>query len=282
MSVILITGCSSGFGLDTTVELSRRGHQVFATMRDLLRADQLKAALNAAGLAARIIRLDVTDPGSVSEAVAEVVDGAGRIDVVINNAGVALVGPVEETSSEALWQLFETNTLGAHRVIQAALPTMRRQRSGHVVNVTSVGALVSPPFLGAYAASKHALDALAEALAVEVRPFGIQVTNVAPGAYETAMSQVADDTLSSIPAESPYAERWRTMTAAHREFMRQNSDTGEVARAIADAVEADPVPARVVIPTAAALLAEARKLGPEDVREVLARVYGLGAAAARP
>ena len=275
MSVALITGCSSGFGLETAVELAQRGHDVYATMRDPRRSGRLEKALRDAGVDARVLPLDVTDTESVAGAVAEILARSSRIDIVVNNAGVAAVAPVEETDLGSLRELLETNTVGALCVIQAVLPAMREQGGGHIVNVTSVGSLVAPPFLGAFAASKHALEALGEALAIEVGPFGIRVTNVAPGAYETAMARVAEDAPAAIPAESPYAERWRSMAMAHRAFMQQNPDPGEVARAIADAVEADRSPARVVVPATGALLAEARNSGPEHVRALLAAVYGV-------
>jgi len=275
VAVVLITGCSSGFGLETAVEMARRGHRVFATMRDPSRADRLQASLSQAGAEATVLALDVTVEASVAEAVGAVVAQAGRVDVAVNNAGAAEVAPVEETPVEVLRALLETNTLGALRVMQAVLPTMRSQGAGHIVNLTSVGALVAPPFLGAYAASKHALDGLGEALAIEVAPFGIHVTNVAPGAYETAMARTAEAAVDSVPASSPYAERWRTMAVTHRAFMAQNPDPGEVARAVADAVEADPPPARVVVPASAAFLVQARTSGPEQVRALLGKAYGV-------
>ena len=272
MTSVLVTGSSSGFGLLTVVELARRGDRVVATMRDPSRSGPLQAALEEAGIVGevRVLPLDVTDDRSVREAIAE----AGQLDAVVNNAGVPSGAPVEETPITSLVSVFETNVFGAVRVIQAALPGMRAQGSGHIVNVTSLAAFVAPPFMGAYAASKHAVDALGEALAAEVAPFGIHVTNVAPGAYETPMVAAVDHELDLIDPSSPYADRRRTMLLRHGELMREQGDASEVAAAIADAIHADPPPGRVVVPAASAGLAGLRgSMAPEQLRSVLAASF---------
>ena len=281
MTVILVTGCSTGFGLLTALELARRGDHVVATMRDPERGDALRAALDDAGadVASRveIRQLDVTDEASVADAVASAVADAGRLDAVVNNAGLASDGaPVEETTVDALAQVFDTNVSGALRVIGAALPTMRAQGAGHIVNVTSLAAFVAPPFLGAYAASKHALDAIGEALAAEVAPFGIHVTNVAPGAYDTPMIRAVGTALDGIDGSSPYAERRQAMLTRHAELMREAGDASPVATAIADAIHADPPPGRVVVPQASTGIAALRGTMPaEQLRSALAASYGI-------
>lgn len=269
-----MTGCSSGFGLLTAVELAARGDRVVATMRDPARSDTLRSALDAAGVAdaVEVARLDVTDDRSVREAV----EAAGTVDVLVNNAGVPSGAPVEETSIDALRSVFDTNVYGPIRLINAVLPAMRERGSGHIVNVTSLAAFVAPPFMGAYAASKHALDALGEALAAEVAPFGIHVTNVAPGAYETPMVAAVDRELDAIDPSSPYGERRRTMLGRHGQLMRESGDATEVAIAIADAIHADPPPARVVVPATSAGLAGLRGSMPaEQLRSMLAASYGI-------
>ena len=278
MSVVLVTGCSTGFGLLTAVELARRGDRVFASMRDLGRAGHLRAALEAAGLAdaVTVVPLDVTDESSVRGAVTKVTDEAGRLDVVVNNAGMAAGSSVEETPITTMARVFDTNVFGGVRVIQAALPAMRAQGSGHIVNVTSLAAFVAPPFLGAYAASKHAMDALGEALAAEVAPFGIHVTNVAPGAYETPMITTVDTELAALDPSSPYRERHRTLLVRHAEMMRENPDASTVAEAIADAIHAEPPPGRVVVPAGSAATAGLRgSMRPEQLRALLAASYGI-------
>lgn len=280
MTVVLVTGCSSGFGLLTAVELARRGDRVFATMRNPERSGELQAALDDAGAGLRdaveVVTLDVTDEDSVRSAVGHALDAAGRLDVVVNNAGIAAGASVEETSIETMATVIDTNVYGPVRVIQAALPSMRAQGSGHIVNVTSLAAFVAPPFLGAYAASKHAMDALGEALAAEVTPFGIHVTNVAPGAYDTPMVGGVDDELAAIDPSSPYAERRRALLVRHAELMRESADASTVAVAIADAIHADPPPGRVVVPASSTAMAGLRgSMAPEQLRSILAASYGI-------
>lgn len=276
MSVVLITGCSSGFGLLTAVELATRGHSVFATMRDTSRSGPLLEAAAGAGVELEVLQLDVTDRASIDAAVASVIDRAGSLDVIVNNAGIAHGAPVEEIDLEEFGQVIETNVFGPLRVIQSALPAMRAAGRGHIVNVTSLAAFVSPPFLGVYAASKHAMDALGESLASEVSPFGIHVTNVAPAAYETPMIDTVSTIRGRVDATSPYEDRIKTLLDRHEDSMRANSDPGEVARAVADAIAADPPPARVVVPESSAFIVTARgATPPEDLRALVAQSYGI-------
>jgi NAD(P)-dependent dehydrogenase (short-subunit alcohol dehydrogenase family) len=280
MTVVLVTGCSTGFGLLTAVELARRGDRVFATMRDPARADRLRRALDDAGGGAadnvEVVALDVKDDGSVRRAVAHALDAGGRLDAVVNNAGIASGSSVEETPVDTIASVFDTNVYGPVRVIQAALPAMRERGTGHIVNVTSLAAFVAPPFLGAYAASKHAMDALGEALAAEVAPFGIHVTNVAPGAYETPMIDVVDTEVAALDPSSPYLDRHRALLLRHAEMMRENDDASPVAVAIADAIHADPPPGRVVVPASSAATAGLRgSMAPEQLRSLISASYGI-------
>lgn len=274
MAVVLVTGCSTGFGLLTACELARRGDVVFASMRDLSK----RAALDEASSGGvEVVALDVTDDASVTSAVAEVVGRTGRLDVLVNNAGIGAGGAVEETPIADLEALLATNVVGSVRVMRAVLPVMRAQRSGHVVNVTSVAAFVAPPFMGAYAATKHALDALGESLAVEVAPFGIHVTNVAPAAYETAMLATVEQVNDGLDDASPYATAMRSVLGRHAASMRARPAPDEVAVAIADAVHADVPPARVVVPESEEYIVAARgTTPPADLRALLASAYGLG------
>lgn len=276
MSVVLITGCSSGFGLLSAVELASRGHRVFATMRDTGRSGPLLEAASQVDADLEVLQLDVTDRASIDEAIGSAIERAGTLDVVVNNAGIAHGAPVEEIDLGEFGEVIETNVFGPLRVIQAALPVMRSQRRGHIVNVTSLAAFVSPPFLGVYAASKHAMDALGEALASEVAPFGIHVTNVAPAAYETPMIASVSTARSRVDSSSPYESRIKTLLDRHEHSMRQNNDPGEVARAVADAIAADPPPARVVVPATSAFIVTARgATPPEELRALVAQSYGI-------
>ena len=275
MTTVLITGCSSGFGLLTAVELARRGDRVFATMRDPSRADALRKALADAGTDATVVQLDVLDDASVATAVRSVLDDAGNLDVLVNNAGIGFIGPLEEMTAEQIGSMFGTNIGGMIRVTKEALPHMRAAGRGHIVNVTSIAAFLSAPFMGAYSATKHAVDALGEALAGEVAPFGIHVTNVAPGAYNTPMVEGVADALAAAEG-SAYEERFRTFVERHAAMMRAADTPEDVAIAIAEAIHADPPPARVVVPATSAGFVTARgTVEPEQLRDILRQTYGV-------
>ena len=177
MKTILITGTSSGIGLSAAVELARRGERVFASMRDLSRSGPLQEAAAAAGVEVDVVQLDVTDPASVTRAVGEVLSAAGGIDVLVNNAGIAIPGPLEFVTEEETRATFETHVFGPLRVIQAVLPSMRTRGSGRIVNVSSGGShsRMGHRLLGVYSASKAALNTLSEELLKEVAPLGIEV-----------------------------------------------------------------------------------------------------------
>jgi NAD(P)-dependent dehydrogenase (short-subunit alcohol dehydrogenase family) len=275
MTTVLITGCSSGFGLLTTVELARRGDRVFASMRDPSRADALRKALADAGTDASVLPLDVLDDASVDAAVHTVLESAGSIDVVVNNAGIGYVGPLEEIPTEQIEAMFATNIGGMIRVTKAVLPHMRAAGKGHIVNVTSIAAFLSAPFMGGYSATKHAVDALGEALAGEVAPYGIHVTNVAPGAYNTPMVDSVSDFLAAAE-RSAYKDRFRTFVERHAGMMRAADTPQDVAVAIAEAIHADSPPARVVVPAASEGFVTARgTMPPEQLRAVLRDAYGV-------
>jgi NAD(P)-dependent dehydrogenase (short-subunit alcohol dehydrogenase family) len=185
--IALITGSSSGFGLLTSIELAKAGFRVVATMRDLSRRNRLDQAAAAAGVAGQIdIRaLDVTDFDSLPTFVEAVVRDHGRLDVLVNNAGFAVAGFAEDIKLEELRRQFETNFFGAVAMTKAALPTMRRQHSGHIIMVSSIGGLLGSVSVSSYSASKHALEGWSESLRMEVNALGIKVVLVEPGAYLT-------------------------------------------------------------------------------------------------
>ncbi|MFZ0276416.1 MAG: SDR family oxidoreductase [Candidatus Sulfotelmatobacter sp.] len=185
--IAVITGSSSGFGLLTSVELAKAGFRVVATMRDLARRDRLDQAAAAAGVAGQLdIRaLDVTHFETLSTFVDAAVREHGRVDVLVNNAGFAVAGFAEDIKVEELRLQFETNFFVAVAMTKAVLPTMRRQRSGHIIMVSSIGGLLGSVSVSSYSASKHALEGWSESLRMEVNALGIKVVLVEPGAYLT-------------------------------------------------------------------------------------------------
>lgn len=185
-NVILVTGASTGFGRDTAETLAGEGHRVFASMRDIDNKNREHAeALKTKGI--EVVELDVTNKQSANKAVDEVVRKAGRIDVLVNNAGVASAGVSEAFTDEQVTALFDVNVVGVHRVSRAVLPTFRRQQNGLIINIGSILGRVTFPFFGIYGASKFAVEALTDSLRYETSQLGIEVALVQPSAYPTNM-----------------------------------------------------------------------------------------------
>ena len=183
---ILITGASTGFGRDTAETLARAGHKVFASMRDLEAKNRAHAdALREQNI--EVVELDVTDSQSVDRAVAAVIAKEGRIDVLINNAGVAAAGVSEAFTPEQATALFDVNVIGLHRVTRAVLPHLRGNNDGLIINIGSILGRVTFPFFGIYGASKFAVEALTDSYRYEVSQLGIDVVLVQPSAYPTQM-----------------------------------------------------------------------------------------------
>lgn len=190
--IALVTGASSGIGLLTSIELAKAGFRVVATMRDLRRRERLDQAVAAAGVAAKVdvraldVRaLDVTKFDTIPGFVDRVVADYGRLDVLVNNAGFAVAGFAEDIKLDELRLQFETNFFGAVAMTKAALPVMRRQRSGYIIQVSSIVGLQGAVTVSSYSASKHALEGWSESLRLEVRSLGIQVVLVEPGSFQT-------------------------------------------------------------------------------------------------
>lgn len=173
--VILITGASSGIGKITAEFLSNKGFKVYGTSRNPIPGDENFTFL----------KLDVLDKGSIEKAIETLLKKEGRIDVLINNAGMGITGPVEETSTDEMRRVFDTNFFGAIEVMQGVLPVMRKQGSGLIVNVTSIAGYMGLPFRGIYSATKGALELVTEAVSMETKAFNIKVTNIAPGDFAT-------------------------------------------------------------------------------------------------
>ena len=183
---ILITGASTGFGRDTAETLTREGYSVFASFRDIAGRNKSHAeTLRRAGI--NVVELDVTNNNSVEGAVSNVLSRAGRIDVLVNNAGIASAGVSEAFTTEQVRDLFEVNVFGIQRVLRAVLPTLRNQRDGLVINVGSILGRITFPFLGFYGASKYAVEALTDSYRYELSQLGVEVVLVQPSAYPTNM-----------------------------------------------------------------------------------------------
>jgi NAD(P)-dependent dehydrogenase (short-subunit alcohol dehydrogenase family) len=234
MAVVLITGCSSGFGLEAALAFARNGDVVCASMRNLDRADHLWKRVADEGLDIDVERIDVTDAASVDAGIATVGQRHGPIDVLVNNAGVGFGGPVETIPLEAARAVMETNFWGALYAIRGVLPSMRERRTGVIINVTSLGALIPGVlFTGVYSASKHALGTLSETLATEVAPFGVRVVCIGPGFFATDIMQNNRSADNGI-AGSAYEADW---TWWHS-FAESRMSVGADPRIVADAIVA--------------------------------------------
>ncbi len=231
MAHILITGTSSGIGLATALDLGRAGHQVYATMRNPDRAPQLGVQASTEGLPISILTMDVDSDSSVADCFAAISRQGVSIDVLVNNAGVERHGTIEELPMDAFRATMETNYFGALRCIRQVLPRMREKRSGCIINVTSVSGKISSSPLGAYAASKFALEAASEALAQEMKPFGVRVAIVEPGIIDTPMAHAIGKT-----PPSKYRQG-RQLAALFQAALEHPTPPSVVATVIRDIVE---------------------------------------------
>ncbi|MEX2626809.1 MAG: SDR family oxidoreductase [Ilumatobacteraceae bacterium] len=235
---VLITGCSSGFGLLAAVEFARRGCHVVATVRDASVAGSLHAAAEAAGVEVEVAELDVRSTESVERAVADVV-ASGPLDVVVNNAGLEVFGAVHLVSDDEVIRQFDTNVHGPVRVVRAAVPHMIERGAGTIVNVGSVAGVVGAPYSGLYAASKHALEALTEAMHFELAQHGVRVSIVEPGQFATELAAKAT-VAAAMPPGSAEHERWQRFRTAMRGLVDgEPADPQRVAEVICDAALGD-------------------------------------------
>jgi NAD(P)-dependent dehydrogenase (short-subunit alcohol dehydrogenase family) len=245
MSAALITGTSSGIGQATALHLARQGYWVFASMRDpATGAAPLTEAARQEGLKLTVIELDVTDAGSSERAVQKVLGQAGRLDALINNAGIGGGGPLEEVSEDLLRQIFETNFFGPMRLMRLVVPTMRQARGGAIVNVTSIMGRLARAGASAYAGSKFALEAASEALAQEVRRFDIRVAIIEPGVVQTPLHEKEG---GRPDPNSPYHEFTLRGSRLFGALLENPSSPELVAATIQHALETDQPKLRYLV-----------------------------------
>jgi NAD(P)-dependent dehydrogenase (short-subunit alcohol dehydrogenase family) len=285
-NVVLITGTSSGFGLDAAQRLARRGHHVIATMRDSRgRNAAARASLERLAsdeeLALTVVELDVTDDASVTAAVDAALREAGRIDVVINNAGYAGLGVTEAYTVEQWQRMFDVNVFGVVRVNRAVLPIMRKQRSGLLIHVSSAAGRVAIPAMAAYCSSKFALEALADTYRFELLPFGIDSVLVEPGIYRTPIFDrtAAPDDRSRVAdygADAEFADRVTSVFQAAI-GAPDNGGSAEVAEALVRLVEMDSSerPFRTIVGEAIKPLFEPYNAAAEGMRPVIAQIFAV-------
>ena len=237
MKRVLITGSNSGIGRSTAILLAAQGYEVYAAMRDLDKATKLLDGAAAANTQVKPIVLDVNDDASVRDAVASIETDHGPVDILINNAGIALNAAVEDVDIEVGKGVFETNFWGIIRCTQAVLPAMREQGSGHIVNISSVAGRIAAIGQVVYSASKWAVEAMSENLAQEVAPFGVRVSIIEPGVTRTAILPKN----MGHPEPTAYAAPYRRMLQFYARGVMANTPAEEVAEVIHGALE-DPAP----------------------------------------
>jgi NAD(P)-dependent dehydrogenase (short-subunit alcohol dehydrogenase family) len=271
--VAAVTGASRGIGRATALELARRGHRVFALARATGDLEQLSGEASRGGQKIELVPLDVGDDASrdaAVRAILEATDGYG-LDVLVNNAGYGQFGPMEEISTEKLRRQFEVNVIGLVAFTQPWLPLMRDRHSGYIVNVSSAAGRIATPFMGAYNASKFALEGLSDAWRLELSPFGVHVVLIAPGPVRTEFGAVAAE-LSEEAETSPYAKytrRWRG-TRKGTDFFDRSPEA--VARVIAGAVDRSHPRPRYTVTLPAKAGAVARRAVPDTVIDFVLKV----------
>jgi NAD(P)-dependent dehydrogenase (short-subunit alcohol dehydrogenase family) len=243
-AVAVVTGSSSGIGYETSLLLAKNGFFTYATMRNPDKSNKIINLKQNEKLPLEVLRLDVTDDKSVKEAIKKIVNERGTIDVLVNNAGYALVGPLEELSIQEFKEQFETNVFGVIRVIKEILPIMRKQRHGIIVNISSVAGRTGFPLTSAYVSSKFALEGLSESIAYEIEQFGIKVILIEPGVIKTNFDRNLriGTGVSTTPSnttngrDSPYTDITKKRIAGFKPRFENGLPPIEVAQVILRAI----------------------------------------------
>ncbi|MDQ3838896.1 MAG: SDR family oxidoreductase [Thermoproteota archaeon] len=269
--VAVVTGSSSGIGYETSLLMARNGFFTYATMRSIDKSNKIIDLKRNEKLPLDVLKLDVTDDKSVKEAIEQIVNERGRIDVLVNNAGYALLGPLEELSIQEIKEQFETNVFGVVRLTKEILPIMRRQLHGTIVNISSIAGRIGFPLTSAYVSSKFALEGLSESMAYEVEQFGIKVILIEPGVIKTNfdknlkigkdVSSSTTTTPSTYARDSPYANFTKKRIAGFKPRFENGLPPIEVAKVILEAVSSKDVPpaSRYLVGDDAFKLTEIRK-----------------------
>jgi NAD(P)-dependent dehydrogenase (short-subunit alcohol dehydrogenase family) len=277
---VLITGATDGLGKAAALLLAERGYRLFAAGRSAEKRAQLDALAREKKLPLETLEMDVCDDASVNAGVLSVLNKAGAIDVLINNAGLVYAGAVEELRLEDWRKQFETNFFGVLRVTQAILPHMRERRKGRVLMMSSVSGIVTPPTQGAYSASKHAIEAVANAMRSELYPFGIETILIEPGYIVTNIQQTAMELAQPYQEEirdGPYAKIYATYWSSAKSTRAQSKTTPEdCARIMLEAIEAPRPKARYgVTPLATLVKWGKRLLSDRAADRLIRRRYGI-------
>lgn len=264
---VLITGASSGIGEAIAKRLLEEDWKVYGAARRLERLKDLE------NKGASVIHLDVTDDGSMKSCVNTVLEQEGRIDALINNAGYGFYGAIEDVPLAEARRQFEVNVFGLARMAQLVLPIMRKQRSGRIVNISSMGGKLFTPMAGWYNATKHAVEALSDALRLEVKPFEIDVIIIEPGAIHSEWKEIAEDNLMKVSGRTVYSKLAEIIaTAVENNYRSKRAVQPEViAKVVSKALNAKNPKARYVAPIDAKILMFSRRILPDRAFDNLLR-----------
>src|ERR671921_368319 len=267
--VAVVTGSSSGIGLETALLLARSGFHTYATMRNLEKSKNITEIANTEKLPLQVVQLDVNDDISVKNAIDKIVGAAAenkRIDALVNNAGYGLVGAFEDLSVEEIKSQFETNFFGVIRVTQQVLPVMRKQNSGTIVDVSSVGGRIGIPVLSAYQSTKFALEGLSESMSYELEPFGIRVVIIEPGFIRTNIINSSTSAKKDLDSKSSYFSLTQKVKNHFKSMIENASSSSppeEVAKVILQAITSENPQLRYTVGNDAATIIQARMNMPD-------------------
>lgn len=236
--VAIVTGSSGGIGLATSLALARKGYLTYATMRNLAKRDSIQSVADKQHLPIRVVQLDVTDENSIKKAIQSILSEAGRIDLLVNNAGYALTGAFEDIGIDEIEAQYETNVFGVIRVTQVVLPVMRKQGSGRIINISSGAGRIGYPGGSAYVSSKFALEGLSESMAYEIEQFGIKTVLVEPGFVRTNFGENIVIARKTQNTNSPYSQMMQMMSSIRDKMLKNASDADLVAEVVVEAATA--------------------------------------------
>lgn len=255
--VALVTGSSSGIGYETALLLARNGFDTFASMRNMSKSKEITEVSKRENLPLRVLQLDVTDDKSVADAISNILNEKKSIEVVVNNAGYGLMGSVEDSSLDEIKAQFETNFFGAIRVMQKVIPIMRNQRTGTIVNVSSIAGRIGFPMGSAYVSSKFALEGLSESMSYELKQFGIKIVLIEPGVINTNFAIVTPK--KAPDANSSYSQLMNKLEENLFSTIAHGTSPKEVATVILRSITEESPEHRYLVGNDAIDLIEARK-----------------------
>ena len=256
--VAVVTGASSGIGFETALGLARDGYHTYATMRDVTKSDKIKELGEKDGLKISVLELDVDNDGSVKVAIKKILDEKQRIDVLVNNAGWGLWGCVEDVSVDEFKTQFETNFFSVIRLIQEVGPTMRKQGSGKIINISSVAGRIGFPASPAYISSKFALEGLSESLRLEMAPFGVDVIIIEPGVIKTNFLNPVKLAKKS-ESDTAYRDITTKVVSGVKMMAEMGTPPKEVADTIVKSINDDKSLPRYIVGNDASMFLEAKK-----------------------